>query len=78
MPGLRNVNARAVVDFLKANGFSEHRQKGSHLIFISSDGKRLAIVPMHGTKSIPIGTLLSILRMSGLTRDALEAFLERQ
>ena len=43
-------------------------QKGSHQKWRHSDG-RMAIVALHGSKSIPIGTLKSIIEGAKLTPD---------
>ena len=40
-------------------------QRGSHQKWRHPDGRQV-IVPMHGGKSIPIGTLRSIVQGSGL------------
>jgi predicted RNA binding protein YcfA (HicA-like mRNA interferase family) len=43
-------------------------QKGSHQKWRHPDG-RMVIVPMHGSKNIPIGTLKSIIEGAKLTPD---------
>jgi predicted RNA binding protein YcfA (HicA-like mRNA interferase family) len=44
-------------------------QKGSHQKWRHSNGRQV-IVPMHGSKPIPVGTLKSIIDGSGLDADA--------
>jgi predicted RNA binding protein YcfA (HicA-like mRNA interferase family) len=51
---------------LEKNGFTFRRQSGSHRIFFRESDKRRATVPMH-TGDLPISTLRSILKQSGLT-----------
>ncbi len=58
------MNAKELLKILKANGFEKVSQKGSHLKL--SNGERITIVPTHGTKDIPIGTLKSIEKQTGL------------
>jgi len=58
------MNAKEVLKVLYQHGFSQISQKGSHLK-LSKDEKRV-IVPVHGTKDIPIGTLKSIEKQSGV------------
>jgi len=58
------MNAKEVLKVLYQHGFSQIPQKGSHLK-LSKDEKRV-IVPVHGTKDIPIGTLKSIEKQSGV------------
>ena len=57
---------------LRAAGFEERSQHGSHLKFVRSDadGDRTVILPRD--KDIPVGTLGSVLRQAGLTRREFE------
>jgi len=43
-------------------------QRGSHQKWRHANGRQV-IVPMHGSKPIPIGTLKSIIEGSGLAAD---------
>ncbi len=56
---------REVVQKLKAAGFEEIRQTGSHLILAHADGRR-TFVAMHA-KTMPTGTFRKILKQAGLT-----------
>ena len=58
------MNAKEVLKALKQSGFHEVSQRGSHLKL--SNGERVVILPMHGKKEIPIGTLKNIERQSGV------------
>jgi predicted RNA binding protein YcfA (HicA-like mRNA interferase family) len=51
---------------LKASGFVEVSQKGSHVKFskVSPNGTRVAIVPKHA--EVKVGTMRSILRQAGI------------
>jgi predicted RNA binding protein YcfA (HicA-like mRNA interferase family) len=62
-------NANDVVRVLRRNGFLLVAQKGSHQKWRHPDGRQ-TIVAMHGSKPIPLGTLRSIIKGSGLTPDA--------
>ncbi len=54
----------AIIRVLEEHGFRQYSQKGSHLKMKSDEG-RVVIVP-HPKKEIPIGTVRSIIRQSGL------------
>ncbi|MFM2166979.1 MAG: hypothetical protein RIS79_1350 [Verrucomicrobiota bacterium] len=56
--------SRQILDVLQRHGFHPASQKGSHLKLRSPEG-RVVIVP-HPCKEIPIGTVRSIIRQSGL------------
>lgn len=56
--------SKEILEILKQHGFQECSKKGSHLKLRSPEG-RVVIVP-HPKKEIPIGTVRSIIRQSGL------------
>ncbi len=58
------MNAKEVLKILYRHGFSQVSQKGSHLKLAKNEKK--VIVPVHGTKDIPIGTIKSIEKQSGV------------
>lgn len=61
-------NAREVVRVLRQHGFALAGQKGSHQKWRHSDGRQV-IVPQHGIKPIPIGTLRSIVEGAQLSAE---------
>ena len=69
----KRLSSTEVTRILIRNGFALVSQKGSHQKFRAADG-RAAIVPA-GRSEIPVGTLASIIRQSGLPR---EMFLEAE
>ncbi len=70
MPKLATLTPKKLVSFLKKRGFNIDRQSGSHIIMLENDNQKRVVVPIH-TKDLPKGTLLSILKMAGLTKDDL-------
>ena len=66
---LPRLSGKEVIKALSKIGFQPIRQKGSHVILIkeTNEGKRSTVVPMH--KEIDKGTLLEIIRQSGLKRE---------
>ena len=73
MPGLRPLSSREVVGALRAFGFQEVRQRGSHLVMRHPDG-RTTVVPIHSGEEIGRGLLRKIIRDAGVE---VEEFLER-
>lgn len=53
---------------LLRHGFALVAQSGSHQKWRHPNGRQV-IVPMHGSKPIPIGTLKSIIQGSGLGNE---------
>jgi predicted RNA binding protein YcfA (HicA-like mRNA interferase family) len=59
-------SSKEIIAVLLANGFEKVSQKGSHHKYCK--GNRIVIVPSP-KKEIPIGTLQSIIKQAGLTRE---------
>ena len=61
MPKRRQVKPKELIRALQKIGFVKFRSRGSHLLMKHLDGRR-TIIPVHGGKDIPIGTLNAILK----------------
>lgn len=70
MPKLPALNVDKVIKILKAPGFILDRTKGSHHIYYNPQLKKRVIGPYH-KKNLPKGTLLSILKQAGLSKEDL-------
>ncbi len=60
---------------LEKAGFELVHVRGSHHYLRRPSGSRLVVVPVHGNRDLPVGTLRSVLRQAGLTREELLSFL---
>ena len=58
------MNGKEVIKKLKANGWFVKRIRGSH--HMMSDGSKTVPVAVHRSKDIPIGTLKSIEKLTGV------------
>ena len=58
------MNSKEIIKLLKKNGFKMKSQNGSHKKFVKDN--KTAIVADHGKDEVPLGTLKSIERQSGL------------
>ncbi|MGZ4732966.1 MAG: type II toxin-antitoxin system HicA family toxin [Candidatus Angelobacter sp.] len=76
MAKLPAVRPRDIIRFLEKNGFILDRVSGSHFVFYHPVSRRRAVVPKHN-RDMPKGTLLSLLREAGFTREEMIAFLAR-
>ena len=74
MPKLPAIKPRQVIRFLEQIGFVLDHTSGSHFIFYHPTSRRRAVVPSHN-RDLPKGTLLSLLREAGFTREELLDFL---
>ena len=61
------MKASELIRLLKNNGFRFDRQaKGSHEIWVNDKTSKTTVVPNHGSKEVPTGTLNKILKQAGL------------
>ncbi|MEE8484596.1 MAG: type II toxin-antitoxin system HicA family toxin [Nitrospinota bacterium] len=72
MSKLKIISGRKVCGILADNGFEEIRKRGSHIVMQKKTGKSTVTVPVPDHKEIRPGTLLSIIRQSGLLRSLFE------
>jgi predicted RNA binding protein YcfA (HicA-like mRNA interferase family) len=70
---LRVLSGKEVCDILARNGFSEVRQRGSHIVMQKKLPDTTATVPVPNHAEIRIGTLQSIIRQSGISRSEFES-----
>ncbi len=69
MSRMPQVTARELVRFLKAQGFTEDRQTGSHLT-LWHEGRRVSVtVPIHTGCDIGRGLAVRILKDAGFSVD---------
>jgi len=73
LPRLPRLPARRIARALERGGFELDRQRGSHLVYVNRQTERVAVVPVHGGRDVPVGTLKGILSQAALTT---EQFLE--
>lgn len=67
MPKFPILSARDVLKVLRAEGFEIVGRKGSHIRLKRKDPPPTKIVIVPDYKDIPIGTLRSIIRQSGMS-----------
>ena len=73
MTKLPRVAAGDVERALQRAGFQFSHARGSHRSYIK-EGRRV-IIPFHGHRTVPPGTLKNILRQAGLSQEDFEKLL---
>ena len=63
------LTAKKVIRALKASGFVEDRQKGSHLILIHLKTKARTVVPVHSGKTLKKSLVQAIIGDAQLTTE---------
>jgi predicted RNA binding protein YcfA (HicA-like mRNA interferase family) len=69
---LRVLSGREVCALLARHGFIEVRRRGSHIVMQHRSGGTTTTVPVPDHDELRQGTLLSIIRQSGLPRSLFE------
>ncbi len=59
-PKTPRLTAKEILTILGKNGFIQVSQSGSHLKLFNPVTRRIAILPIHAGKILPIGTLKAI------------------
>ncbi|OIP96256.1 MAG: hypothetical protein AUK55_05705 [Syntrophobacteraceae bacterium CG2_30_61_12] len=72
MGRLRTLSGKEVCAILTRHGFTEVRQRGSHVVMQQRVPHGTITVPVPDHDEIKIGTLQSIIRQSGLPRAEFE------
>ena len=72
MGKLRTLSGRDACRILAKHGFVEVRRRGSHVVMQRRDGESTRTVPVPDHSELRVGTLLSIIRQSGLARSLFE------
>lgn len=62
----RDVSPLEAIKALEKLGFTQRRQKGSHIILIRDDPFAMTVVPM-GKKKLRVGTLRDIINQAGIS-----------
>ena len=75
MPKLPRLTGAEMVSFLKSQGFTVARIRGSH--HVMERGERRTTVPVHGSKILRIGTLHGILRDAEIAPGVFAALVNR-
>ena len=73
MPKLRILSGKEICKILASEGFAEVRRRGSHIIMQKKINEDTTTVPVPDHKEIKTGTLLSIIRQSGVPRSKFQS-----
>lgn len=73
MPKLPPLSGRAICKILQAHGFTQVRQRGSHIVMQLKTPSGTTTVPVPDHKEVRVGTLRSIIRQSNLPISAFES-----
>jgi len=63
------LSAKEIIKALKKDGFRVLRQKGSHVSLYKKSEDKIYLVIVPDKKEVKRGTLLSILKQAGISRE---------
>jgi len=63
------LSAKEIIKALKKDGFRVLRQKGSHVSLYKKSDDKIYLVIVPDKKEVKRGTLLSILKQAGMSRE---------
>lgn len=69
MTRLPRLNGRQALRVLQRGGYAITHVRGSHYYLRKPGASNLVVVPVHGSRDLPLGTLRSILRQARLTTE---------
>ncbi len=68
-PRVPSLTPKKIIRVLKEHGFVEDHATGSHYIFYHPTTEYRVVVAYH-TRDLPRGTLMAIIKSSGIDQDA--------
>jgi predicted RNA binding protein YcfA (HicA-like mRNA interferase family) len=68
---MKSVSGKMLCKIVEKVGWRLNRVKGSHHIYTKENSSVILVIPVHGNRDLPIGTLKAILKDAGLTEDDL-------
>lgn len=71
------VTPKQLIRVLEAKGWQLHRIRGSHHLMFHPERRQVVPVPVHH-RELKTGTLIGILRSTGITRDELREMLNKR
>lgn len=66
---MKAISGKALCKIIEQNGWVLKRITGSHHIYCKAGVDAILVIPVHGNRDLPIGTLKSILKDAELTEE---------
>ncbi len=68
---MKSVSGKTLCKIVEQHGWILKRVNGSHHIYTQSGSTAIIVIPVHGNRDLPIGTLKALLNDASLTEDDL-------
>ena len=66
---MKSISGKNLCKVLEKFGWTLVRVKGSHHIYTKENISKIVVIPVHGNRDLPTGTLKGILKDAELTED---------
>lgn len=66
---MKSISGKKLCKIIEKFGWTLVRVKGSHHIYTKEDVSKIVVIPVHGNRDLPTGTLKGILKDADLTEN---------
>jgi predicted RNA binding protein YcfA (HicA-like mRNA interferase family) len=66
---VKSISGKKLCKVVEKFGWTLVRVKSSHHIYTKEDVSKILVIPVHGNRDLPTGTLKGILKDAGLTEN---------
>ncbi|CCQ50704.1 type II toxin-antitoxin system HicA family toxin [Crocosphaera watsonii] len=66
---MKSISGKKICKVIEKFGWKLARIKGSHHIYTKENVSTIVVIPIHGNRDLPIGTLKGILKDAGLNEN---------
>jgi predicted RNA binding protein YcfA (HicA-like mRNA interferase family) len=66
---MKSISGKKLCQVVERFGWKLARIKGSHQIYTKENVSAIVVIPIHGNRDLPIGTLKGILKDAGLSEN---------
>ncbi len=66
---MKSISGKKLCKVVERFGWKLARIKGSHHIYTKENVSTIVVIPIHGNRDLPIGTLKGILKDAGLNEN---------
>lgn len=69
---MKSIPGKQLCKIVEKLGWQLKRVTGSHHIYAKDDKEAILVIPVHGNRDLPVGTLKKILKDAGLTDNDIQ------
>ena len=66
---MKSISGKKLCQVVEKFGWQLKRITGSHHIYTREDKEEILVIPVHGNRDLPVGTLKKILKDASLTEN---------